>query len=465
MDATANNLGTPYRTTACLALAASLLAGCASPLSTDFLSGSRREQPATAAVTDQRQSMAADDPVAAAALRKATTTASITEEQAMAGIINDLKEIQAIDPAAEEQLLADLKEVKPENYPMVVETFRTALAYRQQLAERERRYPLESDAELASHDTITPRTRREQLAAKPTAPPVESTAVASDIQPPSPERLPSPPIQTAAAAPVAPPLAPPVAPGLQVQVTPTAYSAPLQPVAGSRDELAAAIAQMQQTVPAQAASVADVHAHMRLRALQLLAGQQEQAYAPIPGATPAQQDFWSKQLFALAAYLDSQPQLDEKLRARAALAPLDDARAKLSELAALEIRHLALAKSVDGFGAYKPRDGVPIQPGELLTLYTEIDNFRSMSTAAGFRTTLGASYRLLDAAGTRIDGNQFGDVADDCRTRRRDFHMQCDIPLPKQLTPGRYTLELTVTDHAAASVATATLPLEIAATR
>lgn len=440
------------------ALATIALAGCASPLSTDFLSGSRREQPAAAA-TNQRQSTATDDAVASAALRKATTTASITHDQAMAGILDDLKEINAIDPAAEQQLLADLKEVKPENYPVVVETFRTALAYRQQLAERERRYPPEDAAELASHDTITPsRARRERIAAKPASASIDPAAATSDVEPPAPERLPAPPaVEAQAAAPATPP-------SPYAQVTPTSYAAPLQPV-GWREELTAAIAQLQQTVPPQPAGADDVHAHMRLRALQLLAGQQEQAYAPIPGATPAQQDYWSKQLFAMAAYLDSQPQLDDKLRARAALAPLDDARAKLSELAALEIRHLAFAKSVDGFGAYQPRDAVLFQGGERLTIYAEIENFRSTSTPTGFRTTLGASYRLLDAAGTRVNGNQFADVSDDCRTRRRDFHMQYGIPLPRQLAPGRYTLELTVTDHAAGSSALSTLPLDIAGVR
>jgi hypothetical protein len=466
MVATATNLRTAPSTAAWLALVGAALAGCASPVSTDFLSGSRREQPVTAA-SDQRQPTATDDPVAAAALRKATGAASISEEQAMAGILDDLKEIHAIDPAAEQQLLSDLKEVSPENYPMVVETFRTALAFRQQLADRERRYPPESTAALASHDTIAPRTRREQVAAKPASAHVEPAALASDVEPPAPERLPAPeplpapPVETVAAARARPAVA---APTPQAQVTPTAYAAPLQP-GGWRDELAAAITQLQRTAPAQAASAEDLHAHMRLRALQLLAGQHERAYAPIPGATPAQQDYWSKQLFAMAAYLDSQPQLDEKLRARAALAPLDDARAKLSELAALEIRHLAFAKSVDGFGAYQPRDAGLFHPGELLTLYAEIENFRSTSTASGFHTTLGASYRLLDAAGTRIDGNQFGDVTDDCRVRRRDFHMQYGIPLPKQLSPGRYTLELTVTDHAAASTATTTLPLDVAGSR
>jgi hypothetical protein len=460
------------RTTAWTALAIIALAGCTSPLSTNFLSGSRREQPATAAVTDQPQPTATDDSVASAALRKATGAASVTHDQAMAGILDDLKEIQAIDPAAEQQLLADLKEVKPESYPLVVETFRTALAYRQQLAERDRRYPPENDAELASHDVLTPsRSRREQVAAKPASVHVDRNVAGavdtSDAVPPTPERLPAPPaVEPAAAAPTAPTAtAPPASPPTHyAQVTPTGYAPPLAPP-DWQGQLAAAIADLQQTIPAHAASVSDVHAHMRLRTLQLVAGQHEQAYAPISGASPAQQDYWSKQLFAIAAYLNSQPQLDDKLRARAALAPLDEARAKLSELAALEIRHVAFAKSVDGFGAYQPRDNVPFKSGELLTVYAEIENFRSTSTADGFHTTLGASYRLLDAAGTRVDGNQFADVSDDCRVRRRDFHMQYGIPLPKQLAPGRYTLELTVTDHAAASSATSTLPLDVAGAR
>ena len=116
-------------------------------------------------------------------------------------------------------------------------------------------------------------------------------------------------------------------------------------------QLDATIADLEQTVAPQPTTVAELHDHMRLRTLQLLAGNETDAYRPIPGASPAQQDFWSKQLFAINAYLNAATQLDEKQRAIAALAPLDDARARLSELASLRIRNLSFVESVDGFGA------------------------------------------------------------------------------------------------------------------
>ena len=42
-----------------------------------------------------------------------------------------------------------------------------------------------------------------------------------------------------------------------------------------------------------------------LQMLYLLAGRRDDALAPIPGAQPALQDFWSKQLYGLATWLDT----------------------------------------------------------------------------------------------------------------------------------------------------------------
>jgi hypothetical protein len=201
---------------------------------------------------------------------------------------------------------------------------------------------------------------------------------------------------------------------------------------------------------------------MRLRTLQLLAGRDEEAYRPIPGASPDQQDYWSKQLFAMDAYLDAGGKLDDKQRAAAALGALDEARAKLSELATLQIRNAAFVASVDGFGSYEPSKSKSFQPGQKVTLYAEVENFRSNPAEDGYHTSLATSYQVLDSTGRRVDGKQFPDVADRCRNRRRDFHMQYELPLPTRIYPGEYVLELTITDHNSGKIGQTTLPFEIA---
>jgi hypothetical protein len=232
-----------------------------------------------------------------------------------------------------------------------------------------------------------------------------------------------------------------------------------------RAALDEAIAELERSARPQPASVADVREQMRLRALQLLAGRQEEAYRPIPGTSPAQQDYWSKQLFAMSAYLDGAEDADDKQRAAGALLHLDEARAALSELATLEIRNLAFVKSVDGFGAYEPLGAARFQPGEQAALYAEVENFRSESHEDGYRTALATSYQVVDKSGRRVEGGQFPEVSDVCRSRRRDFHMQYGVALPTRIYPGEYELELVITDQQSGKIGRASLPFEIAGER
>ena len=148
-----------------LLLALALSGGCIAPLSTSFLSGSRKQQSAADAQDDRQPG--AGEPAAA---KPPASVAPLDHEQALAGVLDELKEIRAIDPAAEAELMADLREANPEHYPMIVETFRTALAYRQQLAEREQSARVESHlatmhsgtgVQAASHDQ-PPATLRRQ---------------------------------------------------------------------------------------------------------------------------------------------------------------------------------------------------------------------------------------------------------------------------------------------------------------
>jgi hypothetical protein len=96
-------------------------------------------------------------------------------------------------------------------------------------------------------------------------------------------------------------------------------------------------------------------------------------------------------------------------------------------------------------------------------VYVEVENFSSSSTAAGYETALGTSYQVLDATGRRVDGAQFRDMVDQCRSRRRDFYLQYTLSMPTGIYPGKYNLELTITDLRAGKIGQATLPFEIVA--
>jgi len=140
---------------------------------------------------------------------------------------------------------------------------------------------------------------------------------------------------------------------------------------------------------------------------------------------------------------------------------LDSARSSLAELATLSVRNLTFVKSVGGFGVYQELEETKFRPGDQVTLYTEVENFRSQSTKEGFHTQLSTSYEVLDLKGVRVDGAQFPDVKDLCKNQRRDFHMQYGVALPTHIYAGHYQLQLTITDQLSHKIGQTSAPFEI----
>jgi hypothetical protein len=75
---------------------------------------------------------------------------------------------------------------------------------------------------------------------------------------------------------------------------------------------------------------------------------------------------------------------------------------------------------------------------------------------------LGSTYEILNDTGERVGGGAMPDVDDCCRSRRRDFHIQYGITLPRTLTPGKYHLDLIVKDRQSDKIGRATVAFEIA---
>jgi hypothetical protein len=193
----------------------------------------------------------------------------------------------------------------------------------------------------------------------------------------------------------------------------------------------------------------------------LLAGDTDQALAAIPHLSPTEQDYWSRQMFALATYLDHHAQPDDKRRAAASVLHLDEAVSSLRELGSLTLRNFSFCKNVYGYGAIDPYDADRFSPGEQVSLYVEVENYHSRSTEKGYCTSLGSTYEILNDQGVRVDGGTMPDVDDCCRSRRRDFHIQYGITLPKTLTPGTYHFNLIIKDRQGDKIGHATVPFEI----
>jgi hypothetical protein len=382
------------------------------------------------------------------------------QELAISSIIELSRETMSLDSKSEAQLRNELRQSRQEEWPLVVKQFRSALAYREQLLARESSRT--KDLNRLTHTTHLPPTDAfdTQAAATP-IPPVQATVqvqLASHTVPAEQTDAHKP---TGGATIAHRTIETPATPLPASPVTQVSHAQPVATLDWEA-QLDAAIDSMRREVSAQPSTTDEMQQHMRLKMLLLMAGRENDSLSPIPGASPTEQDYWAKQLFALSTYFDTSRQPDAKHRAAGALVHLDQARAKLSELATLQIRNLIFVDKVDGFGLYDPHEGTKFKPSQQVMLYAEVDNFRSESTKDGYCTKLGTSYEIVDPTGRRIDGAQFSDVEDICRSERHDYHMVYGVPLPERIYPGEYEIRLIITDQLSNKIGQSSLKFEIA---
>jgi hypothetical protein len=424
-----------------------------------------------------------------------TSDQPVGEQEALTGVLDKLQEIGAIDPAAQQHLMTKLRAADPKFWSSMVDQFQSTLAFRQQLMARDSQHP--GIQMKQTHD----QQRRATLGQKERSMPDNTTVVSSDqvpvaLTPTSPHAsqvvLLDPPAVNSTQPSSAQGELPErgtenmrvVEEGTQTVVgNPTVRAVSYQsnedilrdglslhnqrnsdqPKRAEATEVwEQTIALMEELVTEVPDSTDDIHQQMRLRMLYLIAGRQEESLRPISGATPAQQDYWSQQLFALATFLDNHALPDNKRRATAALLHLDEARDTLAQLATLDVRNLIFVESVDGYGVYKPVKETKFDPEQQVILYAEVENFHCESIEKGYRISLSTSYQVMDDSGRRVDGAEFPEVVDQCQSHRRDFHIQYGIPLPKRIYPGNYHLQLIVTDNQTGKIGQATLPFQIA---
>ncbi|HEX5470720.1 MAG TPA: hypothetical protein VFW73_02485 [Lacipirellulaceae bacterium] len=454
----------------------------------------------------------------------------------MAGVLDKIEQVRAMDPAAEQKLLDELRKVPPSTWPLVAEEFRASLAYHEQLTTKERGSPTENEpvADLrraaSANSTASPTT---QLLANSLA--YDHVTPTNDDRPSAPLGLlvdphgistdasasltrltrnsPSIPAANAAASTnpqntpasftadgTAYPItnsndsgidSPSRQPGMKAQqhvatqaiAQETSAPRAMQVTAEEIDKqhgpvrlpdtrpapsnedwrqlVKQAIADLERRVPASPSTTAEVHQHVSLRILYLLAGNTEKALKPIPNISATEQDYWSRQLFALATYLDHHTQPDDKRRAAAAVMQLDEAVSNLRELSSLSLRNLTFCKNVYGYGAIEPYEKNIFSPGQHVLAYVEVENYHSISSEKGFCTSLGAAYEVLDEHGKRVMGGDFPDVNDCCRSRRRDFHIQLGLTMPENMAEGRYNLQVVVKDHQSDKIGSAKAAFEI----
>jgi hypothetical protein len=239
-------------------------------------------------------------------------------------------------------------------------------------------------------------------------------------------------------------------------------NASYEPCAGDwQTQLDGAIRTLESAVGKTPQTQEDIARHARLRLLYLAAGRRDAAIQPIPAVPPATQEFWSKELYGLATWLDTQRTADAERRAAETKRILDEALGRLGESAPLVIRNLAFCTEVHSFGCIKPFKTAEFAPDQEVLLYAEVENFTSEPTPKGFHTRLRSSYQVFDSRGQRVAEQDFPISEEYCQNPRRDFFIGYHLRLPSRIYPGKHTLQLTIEDLKSQKVGQASIELTI----
>lgn len=426
------------------------------------------------------------------------TPLSDQELQQSDEVLRELETIGADDPAAAQQLVKRLQGVKPSLRPLVAREFRTSWQFHRQKFSADKRAVASESASDSVHRQAptTPHVASLPATQPSTATPTASPAIqptttiypsAENVAPSSTKRTEFPGLNThgshsrgpmdmlGAGRLLASTVSNPYVQRASYEQSPTLMPMPavatdgMPPQSGMQvdeprdwqDALAGTIDQLARQSSSDPRNTLEAYEHVRLRLLQLAAGNKEQALEPIPGLTPTEQTYWSNQMFAIATLLEHDAMPDDQQRAALAREQLAEAQSRLGELSNLAARNLTFCEKVYGFGDYDRRQSSTFKPGESVTLYTEIDNFRSESTKKGYHTSLATSYEVLDQSGNRVEGGEFATVDDYCARKRNDFYIEYTIELPNRIYASKYQLRLLIRDRLSGKIGKSTVDFEI----
>lgn len=400
----------------------------------------------------------------------AATATPAPAGQTIESILAEVRQSQPLDAKTEEELVSNLRATPPSLWPLVVQQFRAALAYRRQAQERER--AAQPPAVASATDPARPQPIEDQAAAyhrrpesrdaSPPPPPAREPATVArrDDRPATTGVVPLPDPREADAPPRdRSPAPPPPTTTVKVTASPPgeamAESAPERPVvapyeprvAGDwRTQLNETIRLMESRVGSSPQSPDEIADHARLRMLYLASGRRDDALRPIPTLPPSMQDFWSKEFYGLNVMLDSERNPEPTRQAGEAQRHLSEAIVRLRETAPLIVRNLSFVTDVQSYGSFKPFDKYDFHASQRVLLYAEVENFKIKESSRGYHTAMQSSYRILDARGQRVAEHDFGTNEEHCQNPRRDFFIGYEFAMPKSIPAGRYTLQLTVTD-------------------
>jgi hypothetical protein len=370
-----------------------------------------------------------------------TSAPSIEDTKALGAALAELNAQGAIDSATQTQLLEGLRQTDPALWPQLLAYFQSAAARRQP----EKSPPVstpETKLVAATEPAAVEKVETTALKTEPAEAPVVVQDAAEEAKP--------------AEEPVKP-----KKPKAKTRRKPAKRPATETPSDDWQQQLTSSIEKLEKQTRQSPGTNHEIGRHATLRMLYLAAGRRDDALRPIEGISAAQQDFWTKEIYGLAAYLDQARNPDTSRRAAEANSHFREASARLGEIASLQVRNLTVCTEVTSYGVYKPFDSSEFRPGQELLLYAEIENFKSEHGDRGYHTALKASYQILDERGARVEEKEFAITEEYCQNPRRDFFIRYFVWIPQRIYNGNYTLQLSVEDTLSQKIGQASIEFKV----
>lgn len=416
---------------------------------TGTLPPSQSQYPSQAYVSPPPMLPAANPPAA-------TSATSTADPRELTALVDEVQALGVLDPQAQRDLLNNLKQCDPKLWPQMIRQFKTLLAYHRQIGANP---PQSNSAPTQIADTSAQPAAASAAVAPKTgssAPPPSSNVAQSlpETKPPVAAKLlandkPNSEKNVAESRAADKPAAVEKASFEKLPASKPAKPAAIVSSATSdtwSDNLNATILELESETASGGTTPADIDRQINLRMLYLAAGRKDEAMRPISGMSPDQQQFWSKEIYALATLRDTAKQPDLERRATEATLHLREAATDLGDLAAPVVRNLAFCKEVTSFGVYTKFPNYEFAAGDEALLYCELENLKASATERGYHTAVKGTYELLDSHGSRVAEQEFPVSDDFCANIRRDFFILYHIWVPKQIAAGSYTLQLTIED-------------------
>ncbi|MDR0337207.1 MAG: hypothetical protein LBI18_08970 [Planctomycetaceae bacterium] len=184
----------------------------------------------------------------------------------------------------------------------------------------------------------------------------------------------------------------------------------------------------------------------RLRVLEMLLGNRNEAVKPIAGTDRAINEFMANQMLGFTAFFDETGIPEQRTRNTHALFRFDEGLMELRKICPIKLKKVQFVRGWgDTFGNFIPRNE-DCHAGEQLELYMEPENPSIRRTQQGYNVSMSISYEIRDQTANVLQKIDHITVQETSLSQKRDYCIWLRVLLPEKIPPGQYQLRVSVTD-------------------